>query len=417
MKKDNKKSINYRINEKKEFTIAQIIIFVLIIISITIVVTIFFNTIINNKNTSKTTNIVPSDISLEDFKEVYDIINDDYYKKVDKNKLIEGAINGMLKTLDDPHTMYMSQSETESFNEIMNGSYEGIGAEIALDSNNNVIIYSVFKNSPAYEAGLKYNDIILKVNGKTTEKLSTTEVVKLIKDENYKTISILVKRNDKQKEFKITKRIVEIQSVESKVYERNSHNIGYISINNFANNTYNQFKSNIEELEAKNISGLIIDVRSNTGGYLDCVSSMLDILVSKDKIIYQIQDKKTITKYKSKSEQSRNYPIVVLTDESSASASEILAISLKESYGADTVGKTTYGKGTVQVTKYLTNGAMVKYTIQKWLSPNGNWINKKGVVPTYETDLSENYLKTRNEEDDSQLQKALEVILNKILNN
>lgn len=413
----NKKSLNYKINQKKEFTVSQIIIFVLIIISISIVSTTFVITILNNNNDSNIINNKQKNDLLTDFEEVYSIINSDYYKKVNKMKLIEGAINGMLKSLNDPHTIYMNQNETENFNEIMNGSYEGIGAEISLDSNDNVIVYSVFKNSPAYEVGLKHNDIILKVNDKATQGLSTTEVVKLIKDENYKTISILIKRGEEQKEFKITKRIIEIPSVESKMYEKNDKNIGYISVNNFANNTYDQFKINIEKLEEKNISGLIIDVRSNTGGYLDCVANMLDIIVSKNKVIYQIEDKKSVIKYKSKSEESRNYPIVILTDEASASASEILTIALKESYGAKSVGKTTYGKGTVQVTKNLKNGGMVKYTIQKWLSPNGNWINEKGISPDYEVDLSENYLKTRSEEDDTQLQKAIEVITSKISSN
>ena len=140
---------------------------------------------------------------------------------------------------------------------------------------------------------------------------------------------------------------------------------------------------------------------------------MLDMFLPKGTMIYKIQDKKTNYKYTSKTNESRNYPIAVLVNKASASASEILAVGLKESYGADVVGTYTYGKGTVQVTKDLSDGSMVKYTIQKWLSPKGNWINEVGVAPTYEVELSDLYEQNPNEENDNQLQKALEIISNK----
>ena len=201
--------------------------------------------------------------------------------------------------------------------------------------------------------------------------------------------------------------------MESKTYDVKGKNIGYIVINSFANNTYDQFKEQLEKLETKSIVGLIIDVRDNSGGYLHSVTSMLDMFLPKGTMIYQIQDKKTTYKYTSKTNESRNYPIAVLVNKASASASEILAVGLKESYGADVVGTYTYGKGTVQVTKDLSDGSMIKYTIQKWLSPKGNWINEVGVAPTYEVELSDLYEQNPNEENDNQLQKALEIISNK----
>ena len=195
--------------------------------------------------------------------------------------------------------------------------------------------------------------------------------------------------------------------------EKNSKKIGYIVINTFANNTYEQFKKQVESLEEKNINGLIIDVRGNSGGYLHSVTNMLDIFLPKGSIIYQIQDKKGVTKYKSSSMASRNYPVAVLVDKSSASASEILAVAFKESYNADVIGTSTYGKGTVQTTKNLNSGGMIKYTIQKWLSPKGNWVNGIGVEPTIKEALNEQYEKEPTESNDNQLQKAIDVISNK----
>lgn len=163
-------------------------------------------------------------------------------------------------------------------------------------------------------------------------------------------------------------------------------------------------------MEAESISGLIIDVRDNSGGYLHSVTEMLDIFVPKGTIIYKIQDQKKTTAYKATTVEYRNYPIAILVNKSSASASEILAIGLKEAYGASVVGVNTYGKGTVQTTKELPTGGMIKYTIQKWLSPKGNWVNKVGVEPTNKVELREEYIKNPSDDNDNQLQTALDVV-------
>ena len=282
------------------------------------------------------------------------------------------------------------------------------------DKDGNVIVFSVFKNSPAQEAGLKFNDRIIEVNGKSTKGMSTTEVVALIKDAKRKDANIKIERDGTTLEFDVEKREVVIESVESKTYDVNGKKIGYVVINTFANNTYSQFRSNIEQLEKENISGLVIDVRNNSGGYLHSVTNMLDMFLPKGMISYQIADRKTTYKYAATTSESRNYPVAVLVNRASASASEILAIGLKESYGADVVGTYTYGKGTVQTTKNLeTSKGMIKYTIQKWLSPNGNWINKKGVEPTVSVELSSSYENNPAEENDNQLQKALNIVANK----
>lgn len=399
------------LNTTNKFKNYEIIVFMFLLVAASVFLTIVVvnesgSVIKYNKNKKVSAN-------LSEVEEVYNLINKSYYKKVDKNKLIDGAIDGMLSSLDDPHTSYFSESETEQFNEVMNGSYEGIGAEVSTDKDKKVIVFSVFKNSPAAEAGLKYGDIITKVNGKSTDGMTTTEVVALIKDPEKPVANIIINRDGKELEFNITKREVVIESVESSIYTKNGKKIGYIVINSFANNTYEQFKQNLNDLENKNINALIIDVRNNTGGYLHSVTNILNIILPINKVMYQIQDNKSVQKYKSTSPESRNYPIAVLVNKSSASASEILAISLKESYSATIVGTTTYGKGTVQTTKNLSNGSMIKYTIQKWLSPKGNWINDKGVEPTINIELDEKYQSDPVDTNDNQLQKALDVISGK----
>jgi len=414
IKNENNNPINKFLNKKTDFKVYELILFAVLIMIVSVFLTVVvMNDISSNNNLSKN-KLSSNDSSLEEFEEVYDLINDSYYKDINKKTLIEGAINGMLGSLNDPHTSYFNKSETDNFNELMNGAYEGIGAEIALDANGNVIVFSVFKNSPAAEVGLKFNDIILEVNGQNTKGMSTTEVVALIKDKNKKTANIKVDRNGENLEFEVEKRVVVIESVESKTFDINGKKVGYVIINTFANNTYEQFRTNIESLEKENISGLVIDVRGNSGGYLHSVTNMLDMFLPKGTISYQIADKKTTYKYTATTNESRNYPVAVLVNKASASASEILAVGLKESYGADVVGTFTYGKGTVQTTKDLeTSGGMIKYTIQKWLSPKGNWINDIGVEPTIKVDLSNEYEKNPTQENDNQLIKALNIVSNK----
>lgn len=401
------------LNKKNDFKTYELILFALLLV----VASSFLTAVIVNKVDNYNSNKVNSDgkisSGLQEFEEVYELINDSYYKDIDKNKLINGAINGMLSSLNDPHTSYYDETETKSFNELMDGTYKGIGAELSINSDGEVFIVSIFKNSPAQEVGLKFNDVILEVNGTSTKNLTTTEVVKLIKDERSETVKIKIKRDSSEQEYTLTKRYIEIESVESRIVIKNDQKIGYIIINTFANNTYEQFKKQIEELETNNIKGLVIDVRGNSGGFLHSVTNMINMFLPRGKVIYQISDKKKTYKYTDTTEESRNYPVAVLVDKASASASEILAISLRESYGAYVVGTSTYGKGTVQITKNLKTGGMIKYTVQKWLSPEGNWINEIGVEPTHNVELSEKFFQNQNDDNDNQLQKALDLISKK----
>ncbi len=406
------KEVENNLNKQSNFKVYELILFAVVIILSTVFLTIVIYTTISNKNKSSINS--SNTTSLNEFEEVYEVIKDSYYKDVDESKMIEGAIDGMLSSLGDVHTSYFTKEETEAFNESMQGSYEGIGAELMLNEKGEVIILSVFKNSPAKEKGLKLNDVIIEVNGTSTVGKTPTEVVTLIKGNTKKDVNIKILRNGKELEFVLTKRIVEIDSVESNLYKSNNRKIGYLKVNTFADNTYSQFKEELETLESKNINSLIIDVRDNSGGYLSSVTEMLELFMQKNQILYQIEDKNNVVKYECQSNEYRNYPVVILTNGSSASASEILAVSFKEIYpDAKVVGTTTYGKGTVQITKPLSNGGMIKYTIQKWLSPKGNWINEKGVEPNIKIELSKEYYNNPIEKNDNQLQKAIDVLSKK----
>ena len=191
------------------------------------------------------------------------------------------------------------------------------------------------------------------------------------------------------------------------MFEENGKKIGYIELSVFAANTYSQFEQKLTELESRNIDSLIIDVRDNSGGYLSTVTDIASLFLDKSKIIYQLDTKGIVEQVYAKTNSSRNYKIAVLINGNSASASEILAGALKESYGATIIGVNSFGKGTVQKAYQLESGATVKYTIQKWLTPNGNWINEVGITPDVKVELDNNYYKNPSDSTDNQLQMAI----------
>lgn len=342
--------------------------------------------------------------------ETYDTIMKDYYKSVDSNTLIEGAINGMLDSLNDEHTMYFDKKSKEAFDSELSGNYYGIGAQIQLTGEGTIKITKVFNDSPAEKAGLKAEDVFVSVDGVSVKGKNATEVANMLKSNTVKTSKIVIKREGNEINFDVTKENITLFSVSSEMLKNNNKNIGYLSVSIFGQKTYSQFKDALLKLESQNMDSLIIDLRGNTGGYLYTVTNMLEEFVGKDNIMYQIQSSNGVKKYKSSKETSRKYKIVILVDENSASASEIMAASMKENYGAILVGKTTYGKGTVQTTKNLSNGSMIKYTIEKWLTPNGKNIDKEGITPDYDVNIGDSYLNSPTKENDMQLKKALDLL-------
>lgn len=342
--------------------------------------------------------------------ETYDTIMSEYYKDVDSDKLIEGAINGMLESLDDEHTMYFDKKSKEEFDSELSGNYYGIGAQIQLTSDETIKITKVFDDSPAKKAGLKEEDVFVSVDGTSVKGKSATEVANMLKSDSVKTSTIVVKRNDKELTFKVTKENITLFSVSSEMLDNNGKNVGYLSVSIFGQKTYSQFKDALTKLEKQDMDSLIIDLRGNTGGYLSTVTNMLEEFIDKGNVIYQIQSSSGVKQYKTVRASEKKYKIVVLIDGGSASASEIMSAAMKEVYGATLVGQTTYGKGTVQTTKNLSNGSMIKYTIEKWLTPSGKNIDKEGIKPDYEVELGDSYKNNPTKENDAQLQKALDLL-------
>lgn len=342
--------------------------------------------------------------------ETYDTIMSEYYKDVDSDKLIEGAINGMLESLDDEHTMYFDKKSKEEFDSELSGNYYGIGAQIQLTSDETIKITKVFDDSPAKKAGLKEEDVFVSVDGTSVKGKSATEVANMLKSDSVKTSTIVVKRNDKELTFKVTKENITLFSVSSEMLDNNGKNVGYLSVSIFGQKTYSQFKDALTKLEKQDMDSLIIDLRGNTGGYLSTVTNMLEEFIDKGNVIYQIQSSSGVKQYKTVKASEKKYKIVVLIDGGSASASEIMSAAMKEVYDATLVGQTTYGKGTVQTTKNLSNGSMIKYTIEKWLTPSGKNIDKEGIKPDYEVELGDSYKNNPTKENDAQLQKALDLL-------
>ena len=232
-----------------------------------------------------------------------------------------------------------------------------------------------------------------------------------IKNEADEKIVMVISRDDEEKILNIKRGKVETPVVSSVTYDKNNKKIGYIGISLFSSVADKQFEKELKKLEKENIVGLVIDVRGNNGGYLTSVTDIAQLLLPKGKIVYQVEKdgKRDVTK--DKTDTSRKYPIAILTNENSASASEILAATIKESYDKGyVVGTKTYGKGTVQQVKTLADGSMIKYTVENWLTPDGNWINGNGIEPTDEIVFDTKYWDDQKPENDNQLQKALDLV-------
>lgn len=392
------------VERRSGFNFSEVIIIMIIAIMFGFLLGNIVNFVVFSDNSS-------SDKELNELVTTYDNIINNYYEDVDKEELIDAGIQGMINYLDDPYATYFSGEASEDFNQELAGNYEGIGVEVML--NNGVVSVSrVFDNSPASKAGVKVGDVVIKVNDNDITGKSLTEVVSMISGKNSGNKSKLtVTRNGEELSFELAKGTIEVPVVNSQIYENNGKKIGYIKIDLFSSKVYKQFNSALKNLEKNNIQGLVIDVRDNPGGYLSEVKNILCLFLDKKQVLYQLQTKnKTEKIYGTKKSIERDYPVSVIINDESASAAEILASAFKESYGSRIVGINSYGKGTVQSASDLNSGDTIKYTVQKWLTPDGNWVNDKGVVPTdrVENVLQEGEILTFD--NDVMLQTAINVV-------
>lgn len=337
----------------------------------------------------KTDTAVTNQNDMEDLAKVnqaYELILSRYVEKVDNEMLVEGAIQGMLAVLDDPYSVYMNKETAQQFSQALESSFEGIGAEVGMEDGK-IIIISPFKNSPAEKAGLKPNDEILKVDGKSVEGLDLNKATLKIRGKKGTKVQLEIARKGLKEPLTIdvTRDEIPLETIHASVKKLDGKKIGYIEITSFSQETAADFKKELKELEKKDINGLIIDVRGNPGGLLVSVEDILKEFVTKEKPFIQIEKRNgDKERHFSNLTEKKDYPVAVLINKGSASASEILAGALKEAAGYQLVGETTFGKGTVQQAVPMGDGSNIKLTLFKWLTPDGNWIHKKGVKPDVE---------------------------------
>ena len=377
---------------------------VIIIVIITSVASaIAVGVITNNHNISNLEQLA-NDKNLVEFLEVYSDITSNYYEEINKEKLLDNAIDGMLKYLDDSYTTYLDNDERNSLETQLSGTYKGIGIAI----NGNTIV-EVMDNTPAKKAGLKEKDVILKVNNTDVSEYASDAIAGLIKSTKKSSVNLTIKRGEETLSFNIELETLLNRDV---TYDVLDNNIGYLKMNVFSKTLEQQTTKALNELENDGIKRLIIDLRGNTGGYLDVAEEVANIFLENGKVIYSLEDKDSKKSFSDDTMMKTEYPIVVLINNTTASAAEILTAALKDSYGAITVGETSYGKGKVQQTFSLSDGSMAKYTSAKWLRPSGECIDGIGIKPDYRVALKYEYDEDGNvlSVTDTQLAKAIEVI-------
>ena len=397
-KKKNKKS-KKKFNGKFSLDILDILIIVVIV---AIISCLFTGLILNYqyKRGNGLNNLV-SDENVRDFLNTYSEIVDNYYEEIDEKALMDAAIEGMLSHLRDNYSIFLNEDQTDTFNESLEGAYQGIGI-VAVGN----VVFNVYKNSPAEKAGIQVKDEIIKVNGTDISSSNYDMISELIKKDQDN--EIVVKRGTEELTFSLNTATVDIPSVSSSTIDskNNENNIGYIALSSFTAKSANEFREHLEKLEKeKDIKSLIVDLRGNTGGYLNVSYEIAQMFLSKGEVVYNLQQKNDSKQYKDETDENRSYKVVVLVNSTTASSAEVLAAALHDSYGATLVGKTTFGKGKVQTVKYLKD-TMVKYTSAIWTRPNGEDVDGVGIKPDYEIEI----VYEKNNILDKQYDKAIELL-------
>lgn len=336
------------------------------------------------------------------------ILEEKYIGTIDDEKMLEGAIKGYIAGLGDEYAEYYTQEEMSSELDEAMGNYVGIGIYMLVDSaNGQIIVSKPMEGSPAEEAGIQTGDIITKVEDEEVTVDNVSDMSNKIKGEEGTKVKLEIQRGEETLTLNVERRRIVVSHINTKIFD---NNIGYINIIDFDGGVADEFKTKYNDLKEKGAQSLIIDIRNNGGGVVDESISILEMLCNKDDtllITVDKNEKEVITK--SKKEQEIDMPVVVLVNEYSASASEILAGALKDNGRAKLVGKKTYGKGVIQTLIKLSDGSGLKMTTEEYCTPNRNKINKVGIEPDYEVDLPENIEKL-TDDNDTQLKKAIELL-------
>ena len=344
------------------------------------------------------------DDAIKSFLDVYADVLNGYYEDVDKNKAIESAISGMMDYLGDKYTTYLDDNETSNLNSSLQGKYNGIGISVSQDA----VIQEVFDDTPAKKAGLKKDDKIVGVNGENVEGQEVSVITSKIKS-SQGDVTLNILRNNQKMDIKVEVKEINKPAVSYSLEEKDGKKIGYLFISTFSSTLGEQVKTSLLKLESQGMDRLIIDLRGNGGGYLTAAEEVSNLFLEKGKTVYSLESKEEVKQYNDPTDEKKNYKVIVLVNKGTASAAEIVASALKDSYGATIIGNVTFGKGKVQQTKTLSDGTMVKYTTARWLRPNGECVDGAGIKPDIEVDLEINQEEQTIR--DTQLEKALEVIL------
>lgn len=326
--------------------------------------------------------------------QLYDTITSSFYKEVDEDAMMEGAYKGLVAGLNDPYSSYMTAEEYETWVATATGEYSGVGITFTQDEDGNFVVVSVTDDSPAADAGIREGDIIKTVDG---QEYSDLDVIgNAIRGEEGSEIEITYIRDGEEKSVTMTREKITQHSVEHRMLDGN---IGYISISSFIETTGEDFSQALKELEEDGAQGLVLDLRDNGGGLVDACVQVADEFLDEGVVVYVEDRDGNRTDYDAKDGKT-DLKTVVLVNENSASASEILAAALQDN-GFEIVGQTTYGKGVIQSTAQLEDGSALKLTIMQYFSPDGNAINEKGVTPDHQVANEE------NSGEDAQLDEAL----------
>ncbi len=350
-----------------------------------------------------TENIETISSALKDFRK---LINEYYIGEIDEQKVVDETIKGYVNGLDDEYSEYMTAEEWEEYQINTLGNYVGIGIYMSQDVNKNIVVIEPIEESPAEIAGLKTGDIIVEVNDESVIGQDTATVSAKIKGEEGSTVKLKIIRENQYMDLEVERKAIKVYHVKNKILE---NNVGYIKLSTFDEGCSSEFENAFRELQSQGAQKLVIDLRDNTGGLVDEALSIADMIVPKDQIMLITKDakdnKETTT---AKQDVLIDMEIVVLVNEYSASASEILVGCLKDHEEATIVGTKTYGKGVIQNVFSLSDGSILKLTTAEYFTPNEIAINKKGIEPHVEVELVEE--PEGEEEIDEQLNKALEII-------
>ncbi len=400
--------------EQKRFKTYKIIMLVVLVAFITFLITsivmyqYFTNDSFGKSIVQKSEQTSDIAETLEDYRKIIDKY---YLGDIDEEKLKEGAIAGYIKGLDDEYTEYISKEDMADYMADTTGNFVGVGVYMVQDTEaNKIMVLSPIKGSPAEKAGLQPGDYIIAVDGVTYTGEQMTEASNKIKGEAGTTVKLQIQRKDETLDIELTRENIKVNPVEGEVLE---NNIGYIEFSSFDDGTAEEFKAKFEELQGKGIKSLIIDLRNNGGGIVDEALEIANYILDKDSVIlYEVDKNNNETVEKTTDDPIINMPIVILTNENTASSSEILAGALKDHKKATIVGEKTYGKGVIQRLLTLPDGSGLKITSEKYLTPNRTEINKVGIEPDEKVELPETVTNILNVEknEDTQLQKAIEIL-------